>query len=213
MCFILYVIFGVVAECIMRISGQHQLTTQRHGGTTEEGNCSYLLPLSHRERGLAGNGDRAELGSIDIVITLRNQVQGHNIGSVSVKTLWHGKTVHITGPLKWGIHSFAHRKAIQPIGVPAVIRFGTGTTCQTYRQQNPKRLLTLYTYCEFNSNSYEVPISNTGIIIIKLTHSGRVTHKCVCNLTNIGSENSLPPGRCQAITWTNAALLSNRSWR
>ena len=71
----------------MRISGQHQLTTQRHGGTTEEANCSYLLPLSHRERGLAGNGDRAELGSIDIVITLRNQVQGHNIGSVSVKTL------------------------------------------------------------------------------------------------------------------------------
>ena len=36
-----------------------------------------------------------------------------------------------------------------------------------------------------------------------LTHWGRVTHICVGNLTIIGSENGLSPGRRQAIIWTN----------
>ena len=40
-----------------------------------------------------------------------------------------------------------------------------------------------------------------------LTHWGRVTHMCVSNLTIIGSDNSLPPGRRQAITWTNVGIL------
>ena len=37
-----------------------------------------------------------------------------------------------------------------------------------------------------------------------LTHWGRVTHICVGNLTIIGSDNGLSPGRRQAIIWTNA---------
>ena len=37
-----------------------------------------------------------------------------------------------------------------------------------------------------------------------ITHWGRVTHKCVGNLTIIGSDNVLSPGRRQAIIWTNA---------
>ena len=41
-----------------------------------------------------------------------------------------------------------------------------------------------------------------------LTHWGRVTHICVGNLTIIGSDNGLAPGRRQAIIWTNAGLLS-----
>ena len=41
-----------------------------------------------------------------------------------------------------------------------------------------------------------------------LTHWGRVTHICVSNLTIIGSDNGLSPGRRQAIIWTNAGILS-----
>ena len=41
-----------------------------------------------------------------------------------------------------------------------------------------------------------------------LTHSGRVTHVCVGDLTTIGSDNGLSPGRRQAIIWTNAGILS-----
>ena len=41
-----------------------------------------------------------------------------------------------------------------------------------------------------------------------LTHWGRVTHISISNLTIIGSDNGLSPGRCQAITWTNTDLLS-----
>ena len=40
-----------------------------------------------------------------------------------------------------------------------------------------------------------------------LTHWGRVTHICVGNLTIIGSDNGLPPGRRQAITCTNVWIL------
>ena len=40
-----------------------------------------------------------------------------------------------------------------------------------------------------------------------LTHWDRVTHTCVGNLTIIGSDNGLSPGRRQAITWTNVGIL------
>ena len=40
-----------------------------------------------------------------------------------------------------------------------------------------------------------------------LTHCGIVKHICVNKLTIIGSDNGLSPGRCQAIIWTNAAIL------
>ena len=40
-----------------------------------------------------------------------------------------------------------------------------------------------------------------------LTHWGRVTHICVGELTIIGSDNGLSPGRRQAIISTNAGIL------
>ena len=40
-----------------------------------------------------------------------------------------------------------------------------------------------------------------------LTHWGRVAHICVSKLTIITSDNDLPPGRRQAIIWTNAGIL------
>ena len=45
-----------------------------------------------------------------------------------------------------------------------------------------------------------------NIPALGLTHWGRVTHICVGNLTIIGSDNGLPPGRRQAIIWTNAGI-------
>ena len=42
---------------------------------------------------------------------------------------------------------------------------------------------------------------------ICLTHWGRVTHICVSELTIIGSDNGLSPGRRQAIIWTNDGIL------
>ena len=40
-----------------------------------------------------------------------------------------------------------------------------------------------------------------------LTHWGRVTHICVSELTIIGSDNGLAPGRRQSIIWNYAGLL------
>ena len=40
-----------------------------------------------------------------------------------------------------------------------------------------------------------------------VTHWGRVTHICVSELTIIGSDNGLSPGRRQAIIRTNAGIL------
>ena len=44
-------------------------------------------------------------------------------------------------------------------------------------------------------------------VLLPLTHWGRVTHICVDNLTIIGSDNGLLPGRRQAIIWTNVRIL------
>ena len=43
--------------------------------------------------------------------------------------------------------------------------------------------------------------------LLPLTHWGRVTHISLCNLTIVGSDNGLSPGRRQAITWTNVEIL------
>ena len=45
-----------------------------------------------------------------------------------------------------------------------------------------------------------------------LTHWGGVTHICVGNLTIIGPDNGLSPGRRQAIIWTNAGILLIGPW-
>ena len=50
------------------------------------------------------------------------------------------------------------------------------------------------------------------IILSNLTRWGRVTNICVGEQTIIGSDNGLSPGRCQAITRTNAWILSIEPW-
>ena len=39
-----------------------------------------------------------------------------------------------------------------------------------------------------------------------------MTHICVGNLSIIGPDNGLSPGRCQAIIWTNAGILLIGPW-
>ena len=46
-----------------------------------------------------------------------------------------------------------------------------------------------------------------------LIHWGRATQICVGNLTIIGSDNGLSPGRRQAIIWTNDGILLIRPLR
>ena len=50
-------------------------------------------------------------------------------------------------------------------------------------------------------------ITCTAQTIGSFTNWGRVTHICVNNLTIIGPDNGLSPGRRQAIIWTNAGML------
>ena len=49
-------------------------------------------------------------------------------------------------------------------------------------------------------------------VLVSLTHWGRVTHICVGNLTIIGPDNGLSPGRRQAIIWSNAGILLIGAW-
>ena len=49
-------------------------------------------------------------------------------------------------------------------------------------------------------------------LIPVLTYWGRVTHLCVGNLTIIGPDNGLSPGRRQAIIWTNTWILLIGPW-
>ena len=44
-------------------------------------------------------------------------------------------------------------------------------------------------------------------MLVPLTHWGRAMRICVGNLTIIGSDNGLSPGRRQAIIWTNARIF------
>ena len=74
----------------------------------------------------------------------------------------------------------------------------------------------LYKFCWINFSGsyvtsylfYHIIIPYRTLIHSSLTHWGRVTHTCVGNLTTIGSDNGLSPGRRQAIIWTNAGILS-----
>ena len=58
----------------------------------------------------------------------------------------------------------------------------------------------------FSDHASQVLANKTMHKILLLTHWSRVTHICVGNLTTIGSENGLSPGRRQAITWTNVGI-------
>ena len=58
------------------------------------------------------------------------------------------------------------------------------------------------------STSHRIEMWFCFTSIVALTHWGRVVHICVGNLTIIGSNIGLSPGRHQAIIWTNAGIFS-----
>ena len=68
---------------------------------------------------------------------------------------------------------------------------------------------TKYTYVQYQLQ--EIKLDNKVMFYhdtnIRLTHWGRVMHICISNLTIIGSDNGLSPGRRQAIIWTNDVIL------
>ena len=51
-----------------------------------------------------------------------------------------------------------------------------------------------------------VIFSLSHVFQVDLIHWGRVTHICIGNLTIIGSDNDLSPGRRQAIIWTKPIM-------
>ena len=67
-------------------------------------------------------------------------------------------------------------------------------------------------YKIFLSRKWKRRLPNGGHFVLVLTHWGRVTHICVDNLTIIGPDNGLSPGRRQAIIWTNAGILLVGPW-
>ena len=69
--------------------------------------------------------------------------------------------------------------------------------------ENEAHLNTIITFLCVNIYVWHIP----------LTHWGRVTHICVSDLTSIGSDNCLSPGRRQAIIKTNAGILLIRPLR
>ena len=69
---------------------------------------------------------------------------------------------------------------------------------------------TYWTYCKMTAiwqTVFTTVFSSDKKFEFWLTHSSRVTHKCVSDLTSIGSDNGLSPGRRQAIIRTNAGIL------
>ena len=75
------------------------------------------------------------------------------------------------------------------------------------RLQDFTRSFDKTSFCSVN----RYPKFDVGLGKSPLTHWGRVTHICVSELPNIGSDNGLSPGRRQAIIRTNAAILLIRT--
>ena len=57
-----------------------------------------------------------------------------------------------------------------------------------------------------NDDNYDKP-TGSGNAQGLLNHRSRVTHKCIDNVTLIGSHNGLSPGQRQAIIWASAGIL------
>ena len=75
------------------------------------------------------------------------------------------------------------------------------------RSQHIKVILVHTQHSSYQSFANDSCFTHNGNMTWKrLTHWGRVTHICVGNLTIIGSDNGLSPGRRQAITWTNVGI-------
>ena len=69
------------------------------------------------------------------------------------------------------------------------------------------RVISVHSQLVIPISSREGTVWSCHIMVMFLTHWGRVTHICVSKQTSIGSDNGLSPGRRQAIIWANAGIL------
>ena len=72
----------------------------------------------------------------------------------------------------------------------------------------PCTIVRYYVRCWVKNSAADDLAPITIPTALSLTHWGWVTHICITKLTIIGSDNGLSPGRCQAITWISAGILS-----
>ena len=72
---------------------------------------------------------------------------------------------------------------------------------------NTSVLVETMAWCWTGDNPFSEMMITQFTDAYKLTHWGRVTHICIGNLTNIGSDNGLSPDRRLAIIWTNARMM------
>ena len=94
-----------------------------------------------------------------------------------------------------------------PCVLRTIIQFGTGGSLMAFCWQRPK---VPYVVCRCSTATPSVLWWQDVIppcVMKLLTHWGCLKHICVNKQTIIGSDNSLSPGRHQAILWTNGGLL------
>ena len=89
------------------------------------------------------------------------------------------------------------------VSLKSDVNIGSGNGLLPYGTKplpEPMLIYILALSLEISTNCYVV-----------LTHSCQVMHICFSKQTIIGSDNGLLPGLCQAIIWTNAGILLNRT--
>ena len=127
--------------------------------------------------------------------------------------------------LLWGYNRWAERQYshIDPVSDSISLRSGDNIYNRLQNSsRDPKMFITRYTvgkpqiwswnYSVIENRKYIMTRSSGHLCNKMLIHCGRATHICVSKLTIIGPNNGLSPGRRQAIIWTNAGILSSRSW-
>ena len=89
------------------------------------------------------------------------------------------------------------------------------TTHKQYHKQEKminKCKIKIIPFYQLRNKMTNIPTPTNNSMWKELTHWGRETHICVGNLTIIGSDNGLSPGRRQAIIGTNVGILLIRTF-
>ena len=92
------------------------------------------------------------------------------------------------------IHAYVHW--------PVLLHWSGAICHKTLWQRSFKRKLSYWP-----NDLQQCHIASEERDTVHLTHWGRVTHICSSELTSIGSDNRLSPGRRQAIIWTSAGIF------
>ena len=96
---------------------------------------------------------------------------------------------------------------------PFTLAMDSISTTSPWQARNCTSTVWYHTICSFQNRQMRVKLQSIcwSILLITLTHWGRVTHICVRELTIIGLDNGLSPGRRHSIILTNAGILWSRT--